>query len=212
MVIVILFFAFVVVMVVIMSSGKSGISARKGNDAGARFVANEVRILLESVRIINDTKTYEVKLSRTKLVAQVLDRLNSYNTRHLSKGEEWALLQQRFLDYREKLIEIDMRHHRQVFRVKSDYRPYHCPYCKELAFSEGSRAVKCPKCGEKAARLKLSKTETILVRGEDLDRIRGIEDEAISLSIEGGTSQITVSPEVSRILQQMEEKLSRKSG
>lgn len=194
-----------------MSSNKKGNPAIQRNDAVAVWVANEVRVLLESIGLINNTKTYEVKVSRTHLVGQVLDRLDKYQTRHISMGEEWLTLKQRFEEYQTKLIEIDQRRHRLIFQVNSDHRPNHCPYCKEPAFSEGSRAIKCPKCGEKAARLKLSKTETILVCAEDMKRIREIEEEAISLSIEGGTSQITVSQDIAMILQQMEEKLSRQT-
>jgi hypothetical protein len=42
-----------------------------------------------------------------------------------------------------------------------------------------------------------------------MERIREIEAEAISLKIEGGTRQLTVSQDIAMILQQMEEKLSR---
>ncbi|MDI9528601.1 MAG: zinc ribbon domain-containing protein [Candidatus Cloacimonadota bacterium] len=209
MVLFLLLFALLVIVIVIISSNKKGVQAKKMDYMDAMSVANDVRILLESVGIINDTKTYEVKISRTQLTGQVLDRLNKHQTTHISKGEEWVTILQRFSEYQAKLIEIDQRRQSQIFQVKSDYRPNHCPYCKEIAFSEGSRAIKCPKCGEKAARLKLSKTETILVRGEDMERIREIEAEAISLKIEGGTRQLTVSQDIAMILQQMEEKLSR---
>ena len=102
MVLFLLLFALLVIVIVIISSNKKGVQAKKMDYMDAMSVANDVRILLESVGIINDTKTYEVKISRTQLTGQVLDRLNKHQTTHISKGEEWVTILQRFSEYQAK--------------------------------------------------------------------------------------------------------------
>lgn len=210
----ILFIVVIVVAAVIISSkGQPNSPIRKRGNSGveAYQVANNLRILLESAQIINKTSKYDIKLSRSKLMWDVFKRLNEYNGDHLTKDEKWFQTLQSFERFVIDLDAIDRRRFQALYGLQSSRSDYRCPYCKENTFQEGSRAVKCTGCGKKASRLKISKTETLLVLPEELDKVQSIEKEALDLSPENPTNSITVSPQVGMVIKQMEEKLSRQT-
>ncbi|MCK9309555.1 MAG: hypothetical protein M0P99_04715 [Candidatus Cloacimonetes bacterium] len=81
-------------------------SVRKLNSTNATTyeIANKVRILIESAKIVSETKNYEVKISRSKLMLEMLDKLSKTNTPHFTKGENWDNLVQELSDYDSKLM------------------------------------------------------------------------------------------------------------
>lgn len=211
-IIIILSILSIVVYVIISVSKKpakglpsSGATTRK-NSVQASQVANDVRILTESLKIVSETKSYSVKVSRSKLIEDVLARLVGYDTEHIRKNEDWERLLSSFKIYASEIMPIDSRHFQQLSQLQSNRSATQCPYCAQEAFAEGSRAFKCPNCGQKSARLKVSKNEAIMVKIEEQESIKAIEEEALNLSLSGDECNITVSPQVGSVMAQMEAK------
>ncbi len=208
----------IVALIIINSKGQAPVHAQaqtRGRDNSGiqvKQVANSLRIMLESAKIINKTTKYDVKLSRSNLMWDVFKQLNDYNGSHLIKNEEWFRTIQVFEKYVNDLGDIDSRRFQAMNELKTSRSNYTCPYCMEHTFQEGSRAVKCKGCGKKASRLKISKNESLMVLPEELEKILSIEEEALDLSPDNPTNAFTVSPQVVSEIKQMEEKLSRMSG
>lgn len=204
----------VVALYIISSKGQSRAPARGRNNSGAQAyqIANNIRILLESAQIINKTTKYDTKLSRSKLMREVFKRLNDYNGSHLTKDEQWFNIVQAYEKYFNDMEVIDHRRFQALCDLKTNRSGSKCPYCVENTFQEGSRAVKCNVCGKKSSRLKIAKDESLLVLTEELEKILAIEKEALDLSPNIPTNNITVSPQVAMAIKHMEEKLTRMSG
>ncbi|MDD3563049.1 MAG: hypothetical protein PHR32_05190 [Candidatus Cloacimonetes bacterium] len=216
--IIILFVLSIVVYVIISASKKpaKGVPSRgttiRRNSVQASQVANDVRILMESLKIVSETKNYSVKISRSKLIEDVLVRLENYNTEHIRKDEEWERLLSNYRIYYSKITQIDSKYLLLLSQLQGERTAKQCPYCAQEAFAEGSRAVKCPNCGQKAVRLKISKTEAIMVTLEEQDNVKAIEEEGLNLFLSGAECNITLSQEVSSVLAQMEAKKLNKGS
>ena len=214
-VIIIILILSIVVYVVISASKKSTKGSSSLSTTGrirsvqAPQVVGDIRILMDSLRIVSETKNYSVKISRSKLIEDVLVRLENYNTEHIRKNDDWERLLSSYRAFAPKINQIDSIHCEQVYKLKHDRNTTQCPYCAQDAFAESSRATKCPNCGQKSARLKISKNEAIMVTLEEQENIKAIEEEALKIFPSGDEVNITLSPEAGLVLQKMEAKKAR---
>ncbi|GEM_PF-3612967 len=212
---VLLILFFVVACVVIIAAKfetKPKSSPRKVVSANSMIlnqVANDVRIMMDCMNIINSTKNYGVKTSRTKLMLEVLGRLEASSPQHVQRDASWDETMNSYRRFAEEIKKLESRRYQKVTRLKYDRTATKCPYCTCEVFIEGSRMLKCSNCGKTAARVKLSKDYSVMATKEESQEIKAIEEEAINTNPLGGETKLTVSPEVGLILMQMQAKLSK---
>lgn len=208
---IVIFFGIVFIVIVLLKFTPSQTAAAKhvtnDNNIQLAQIANDVRILMESMKIIGQTKNYQVKESRTRLAISVLSRLGSYWTDHIVKNEDWTKIVENYTAFAEEMKTIEARHYQKIARLKGDRTPTRCPYCLKDTFPEGSRMLKCGNCGKTAARLKINKNEYMMITKEEQQKIKDIEEEALNANPQGGDLMLSVSPQVGLILSQMEMKL-----
>jgi len=175
-------------------------------------IANNLRIVMESAQIARDTKNYDVKVSRSKLLFETLDKLASSKTAHIVHDETLTQTLSEINKYTGQINHLSQKHEQVMWHLKAlrDYMT--CPYCKAEAFEWGSRATKCKECGKKNARIKVGKKDHIRISQEENEQLKEIEASIIELPLTADISRITVSEDVMQQIRMMEEKLLQMSG
>lgn len=175
-------------------------------------IANSMRIVMDSAKIVHETKNYDVKISRCKLLADTLHKLASVQTAHIVRDEEWDRTLKMVDEYTSKIVSYEQKHGQVMWHLKALHDYMTCPYCKAEAFEWGSRATKCKECGKKNARIKVGKKDHIRISQEENEQLKEIEASIIELPLTADISRITVSEAVMQQIKMMEEKLLQMSG
>lgn len=175
-------------------------------------IANNLRIVMESARIVRDTKKYDVKVSRSKLMSDMLDTLASYQTAHIVHDETFAATLSERNTYVARISHLSQKHEQLMWHLRAFRDHVTCPYCKAQAFDVGSRATKCPDCGMKSYKVKTDKKNNIRVSQDENEQLKALEASIIDLPMTIEVSRITVSEAVMAQIKAMEEKLLRMSG
>lgn len=186
--------------------------AKKKDAMLAYQIANNLRIVMESAQIARDTKNYDVKVSRSKLLFETLDKLASLQTAHIVHDEILVETLSEINKYVDQINHLSQKHE-QIMSYLKELRDHKtCPYCKAEVFEYGSRATKCPECGKKNVKVKTGRKENIRVRQEENEQLKALETSIIEVPLTADVSKITVSEAVMEQIQAMEEKLLRMSG
>ena len=170
-------------------------------------VANSMRIILESSKIVSETKNYDTKLGRATLIRDTLVRLNSLDTSYLVKDDNWSEVLSAYYAYNTALQDIESKRRQILDTIINSRGANTCPYCLKNTFAESSRAVKCTECKEKAHRYKVSKGFSYLVTNTEHESLIALESEILACQPNSSVPEITVLPQVLVELEEMAAKL-----
>lgn len=156
------------------------IKYNKASEMQAKSVANEIRIIKESHKIVNETKTISTKTSRLKVLNDVINRLAKYNgTTHFRFNDSIYTVKAQFESYgaRWNVLANDLSSAQSQFEATR--KEFICPYCN-AALEKG---LKCKACGKACAKYKDSDKGVHYLAVEEDAALKFIEQEMLNLKL-----------------------------
>jgi hypothetical protein len=148
-------------------------------------LAGSVRIIMDCIRIVNDTSDFGTKLSRNNLLCDHLKILDSYNGAYklVYFKTDFEKLLKESMSIAVILNAANDEQKKVIANLKITRKRNICPYCANLFKDEITRSRLCPNCKGHINRFKPSPQRILLLTDEDLTLIQNTIRDSMSIKL-----------------------------